>query len=177
MHKSIPPATIVTGLIIGSLVKSHITQPTYLSIRFEDNHYEATESAAIALPHVATEVKAYDGSSSSTNLPSKQDSNSTIEKLLNYIHKAESTEGKNKTPGALHLYCRAKGEWNELGYGGMALKICFKDEAEGRAKVGNWLKRHLEEFKNDEAMTLCYYNLGEKQVNCKYYQNYMGVQL
>jgi len=169
MNKSILPATIATGMIIGTLLKGQIHQPNYISVRFEDNHYtvQATESATV-VANLTTQVQAAEP-------PEPQKPN--IEKLLNYIHKAESTEGKNKTPGALHLYCRAKGEWNELGYGGMALKLCFKDEAEGRAKVGNWLERHLAQFDNSEAMTLCYYNLGEKQVNCKYYQNYLGVEL
>lgn len=164
MKKTILPITILTGIIIGSLLKGRIAEPTYLTVSFEDNHYEVAQEQP-TVP-VVTEVKAAE--------PEVSTPSADIQGMLNYIHMAESTKGKNNTPGALHLICRSQGKWNELGYGGMRLKICFENEAEGMAKVGNWLERHLQRFDGDVAKTLCYYNLGEEQVNCKYYQKYLG---
>ena len=47
----------------------------------------------------------------------KKNQTQTSKKMLNYIHGAESTYGRNTNPYALHNLCAAKGEWNELDYG------------------------------------------------------------
>lgn len=168
MNKLLPLLTI--SAIIGMFMSRSIPHShSYVSVRFENTETVkvASESAvARVIEHI--EPKAY----AAEPEPSK-----TVSDMLSYIHMAESTNGKNTTPGALHLYCRAKGMWNELGYGGMAKKICFKDEAEGMSQVGDWLQRHLEQFDGDVARTLCYYNLGGNEINCKYYQGYVGGKL
>ena len=170
--KMILPTAIAIGAIVGALIKPNMKTPEYVSVVFENNHYtvEATKSAQI--PMMEPKVQAYEEKNPVERTAPELDG--TVQSMLKYIHQAESTSGKNTTPGALHLLCRNQGKWNELGYGGMALKICFDSEEEGMAKVGDWLKRHLEKFDGDVAKTLCYYNLGEEQINCKYYQKFIG---
>lgn len=97
-----------------------------------------------------------------------------IQNMLQFIHTAETGRGTNKNPHALHNYCKSMGKSNEYGYGGMARKICFTDHAEATARINRWLDEHLTEFGEDVAKTLCYYNLGKKEINCTYYQKYLG---
>lgn len=166
--KRIITATIALGILIGTRVNNQT--PEYVTVNFEDNHYIVEESSPSA------EIVPIAHAQEPAETP-KEESNPDVEKMLNYIHGAESTYGRNTNPYALHNLCAAKGEWNELGYGGMALKICFKNEEEGMAKVRDWLTRKLEQFNGDEAKTLCHYNLGGEHINCKYYQNYIGGEI
>lgn len=96
-----------------------------------------------------------------------------VNKLVNYIWFAESKNGTAGFEGSLQYLCEQKGMWNELGYGGMALKHCFKDRAEGWAHVTSWLNRHLDKYEGNEARALCRYNLGGEEINCKYYQGFL----
>lgn len=98
--------------------------------------------------------------------------NSNILDMVKYIHKKESTSGKNTNPNALHNYCKAQGKSNEYGYGGMRLKMCFDSEKAAKAWVTLWLAEKLELFNGNVGMTLCYYNLGEKITNCPYAEGY-----
>lgn len=172
---SIGAGLIVGGIITASIYFQHYKwtyqSPILIKIQPPVVIEKIDNKVVSQLPtEVVTEVKVAEP----TPTPTPEPVEDNIQKMLNYIHKAESTQGKNNTPGALHLICRNQGKWNELGYGGMDLKICFNSEEEGMAKVGDWLKRHLERFDGDVAKTLCYYNLGEEQINCKYYQEYLG---
>jgi hypothetical protein len=98
--------------------------------------------------------------------------NSNILDMVEYIHKKESTNGKNTNPQALHNYCKSIGKSNEYGYGGMRLKMCFDSEKAAKAWVTLWLAEKLELFNGNVGMTLCYYNLGEKITNCPYAEGY-----
>jgi len=98
--------------------------------------------------------------------------NTNILDMVEYIHKKESTNGKNTNPQALHNLCKAQGKSNEYGYGGMRLKMCFDSEKAAKAWVTLWLAEKLELFNGNVGMTLCYYNLGEKITNCDYAQGY-----
>lgn len=105
--------------------------------------------------------------------PLKGDQGSTIEQLMDGIWFNESTRGKNQT--GLAEYCTSKGQWNEIGMGGMKLKKCYKDAKEGFADLRNWLTQRLPNFNNNEAVLLCYYNTGNillKGQTCKYYTDY-----
>ncbi len=107
-----------------------------------------------------------------TPLP-KHDVEYTTDQVVDYIWFRESTRGKNNFPGSLAHYCELRGKWNELGYGGMKLKICFKDKAEGFEKVGNWVNRHNKKFNLEIAKTLCWYNIGKETSKCEYGTTFM----
>lgn len=87
------------------------------------------------------------------------------------IHTNESTQGKNNDPTSLHMYCRNKGMWNEIGYS-PATKYCFKSEAEARAFVPRYLKRNCSEMPLSQC--LCRWNkgvnkqTGKPDVTCAY---------
>lgn len=120
-----------------------------------------------AIPHVPTpQAKAAEPEVINISTPN-------VDKLVDYIWWAESKRGTAGFAGSLQHYCEQKGMWNELGYGGMAMKHCFKNKAEGWAHVTDWLNRHLTKYENNEAKTLCRYNLGGDEINCKYYQSYL----
>lgn len=77
----------------------------------------------------------------------------------------ESTRGRDVTPNALHLYCRARGLWNEIGYNPQD-KFCFKDRDHAEAKIRLWL---IENCQNKTmAQCLCYYNEGRNSASCAY---------
>lgn len=98
-----------------------------------------------------------------------------ISQIVEGIHHLESGRGTNNNPNALHNICKAQGKSNEYGYGGMRLKICFEDEKTAKARVTLWVVEHLEKFEGNVAMTMCYYNLGQKVNDCEYYQNYLKI--
>lgn len=77
----------------------------------------------------------------------------------------ESTRGKDKTVGSLHMKCRAKGLWNEIGYNPQA-GYCFQDRDHAEAKIKLWL---MENCSNKSmAQCLCYYNQGSNNTECAY---------
>ena len=89
--------------------------------------------------------------------------------LVDKIWLMESSRGKNGVTGSLQKYCEDKGMWNEYGYGGMKLKICFKDQAEADETMIKWFEKQFRT--KTESQTLCYYRHGELMSNCDYYQN------
>ena len=98
----------------------------------------------------------------------KKDTGHSIPWLINKIHLMESSRGKNGIAGSLQKYCEDKGLWNEYGYGGMAKKICFKDQAEADVTMIKWFEK---QFKTKtESQTICYYRYGEVMPDCDYYQ-------
>lgn len=98
----------------------------------------------------------------------------SVEKMVDGIHVLESSRGKARS--GLHAYCRGLGKSNEYGYGGMAKLICFADENEARARVSDWVNRHLDRFHGDVGRTLCWYNLGKDLTTCPYYENYLRLK-
>lgn len=98
---------------------------------------------------------------------------STVSELVDGIHFLETGRGTAKI--GLQGICAKQGKSNEYGYGGMKLKICFDSHELARARVERWIVKHLDQFK-DEGMTMCYYNLGLKVKDCKYYQNYLAIK-
>jgi len=99
----------------------------------------------------------------------KKDTGHSIPWLIDKIHLMESTRGKNGIASSLQKYCEDKGLWNEYGYGGMAKKICFKDQTEADITIIKWFEK---QFKTKtESQTICYYRYGEVMPDCDYYQN------
>ena len=94
--------------------------------------------------------------------------------MLDGIHMLESSRGKAKI--GLQGYCEAQGLSNEYGYGGMKMKLCFRNHNEARGRVLLWLAEKMEQFNNNPGLTLCYYNLGEKVTDCQYYQDYLSIK-
>lgn len=97
-----------------------------------------------------------------------------VEKMLEYIHLAESSKGTNQNPQALHNLCKAQGKSNEYGYGGMQMRLCFTTHEQATARVHEWIEKHLQRFEGSEIKTLCYYRWGKEMTNCQYYQKYIG---
>jgi len=96
----------------------------------------------------------------------------TVAGLVKAIHKLESSQGRNKA--GLAGYCESLGKTNEYGYNA-SNNYCFDTPEEAEARVTRWVDEHLKQFNGDVARTLCFYNLGESQVNCKYYQLFLGL--
>ena len=88
--------------------------------------------------------------------------------LANYVHFAESTNGKN--PKGHHIYCRNLGLWNEVGYDPQH-KFCFDNAEEGFAAVSKWFEKYMPKLGLSKA--LCYYNTGNELSDCEYYQDYL----
>lgn len=74
-----------------------------------------------------------------------------------HIWKSESTNGKNNDPTSLHIYCRNKGMWNEIGYS-PSTKYCFTSEAEAKAFVPDYLQRNCNGMPLSQC--LCRWNEG-----------------
>ena len=81
------------------------------------------------------------------------------------IWKQESSRGADKTQNSLHMSCRAKGMYNEIGYNPQD-KYCFRDEEEARLFVSLYLKRNCSGATLDQC--LCYWNKGSKDDSCAY---------
>jgi len=78
----------------------------------------------------------------------------------------ESTRGADSNdPTALHMYCRAKGKWNEIGYNPQA-KYCFEDREHAELKIALYLKENCGGYTT--AQCLCYYNTGKYTTTCPY---------
>ena len=86
--------------------------------------------------------------------------------LLWRVYGLESTWGKNDA-------CKNSGKYNGFGYGqNTSSWNCFDSFEEVVEKVNTWFDKRFKEGMA-EAPALCYYNTGVKEVNCKYYQNYL----
>lgn len=168
------PIIVATGVCAGILLRGQFRTPEYVTVTFApDNHFTAPEPSPIP---PATRAHAQENVNETAPIVAIEKPN--VNKLVDYIWKAESCRGKCGIENSLQKYCEERGGWNELGYGGMAgvngVKKCFANKAEGWAFVTDWVTRHLEKYEQDEAKTLCRYNLGGNEVNCKYYQKYVG---
>lgn len=100
----------------------------------------------------------------------------TPKKVAEFIHLKESQNGK--APTGLHIYCRNKGLWNEIGWG-QYQQFCFKDEAEGMTTLEKTLTERL--AKNPPVEVLCVYQGGFRRdengkripyETCKYWQEF-----
>lgn len=88
--------------------------------------------------------------------------------LLWKVYGLESTWGKNDG-------CKLKGQFNGFGYGqNTSSWNCFDDLDTVATKVSAWFDKQFNAGLS-EAQALCYYNLGIKEVNCFYYQNYLKI--
>jgi hypothetical protein len=87
--------------------------------------------------------------------------NSRHPKEINNIWVLESGKGTNENPGALHNYCKSKGETNEFGFGGMQSMMCFKTFQESVDRVSQWLDEQTSEI-------YCYYSVGTRINDCDY---------
>lgn len=86
--------------------------------------------------------------------------------FFDIIWQSESTRGtNNKDKTALHLYCRSKGMWNEIGYNPQG-KHCFKDREEAELYVAYYLKKYTEGMTLKQA--LCRWNTGKATDTCAY---------
>lgn len=85
--------------------------------------------------------------------------------FFDIIWKHESSKGTDKTPGALHMVCRAKGQWNEIGYNPQS-KFCYKDKIEAQLHVALYVKRNCDGLSMDQC--LCYWNTGTPSATCAY---------
>lgn len=90
----------------------------------------------------------------------------SFSEFFDTIWNHESTRGtNNKDKTALHLYCRSKGMWNEIGYNPQA-KHCFKDKEEAELYVAYYLKKYTEGMTMKQA--LCRWNTGTASDTCAY---------
>lgn len=88
------------------------------------------------------------------------------------IWNKESSRGKaSSDPTALHMYCRAKGMFNEIGYNPQQ-KYCFKDREEAELYVAYYLKKNAEGLTKNQA--LCLWNTGKATDTCPYIGNNMA---
>jgi hypothetical protein len=83
------------------------------------------------------------------------------------IYGLESSWGRND-------YCRQSGK----GYGGFGVMnnkevVCYESFEKAVERAEYWFENALKIAKGDLATALCYWNLGELQVNCKYYQAFL----
>lgn len=106
-------------------------------------------------------VYAQDAKPTETPTP-KHEIEYTIEDAVVYIWGRESSKGKNNGPGTLAYYCEQRGGWNELGFGGMDLKICFKNKTEGFDKVTSWVNARHDDNTLNISGILCTYRWGDK---------------
>jgi hypothetical protein len=96
-----------------------------------------------------------------------------VENFIRRVHIKESSKGTNANPNALHNICKAKGESNEYGYGGMESMMCFPSHADATESVAGWYREHRPLMKS-EAMTYCYYALGHRYDTCAYWEEVKG---
>jgi len=95
-----------------------------------------------------------------------------ISEIIDKIWTLESSRGQ--APAGLHVYCKNQGMSNEYGYGGMALKLCFRNHKEATAMIHLWFNQQLETKSVEQA--LCYYNTGRADNNCEYLKAYQLVK-
>lgn len=81
------------------------------------------------------------------------------------IWKHESGKGTNTDPTALHIYCRNKGKWNEIGYNPQD-KFCFGSKTEAELYVAYYLEKNCSNMTMKQA--LCRWNTGTASDTCAY---------
>jgi len=91
--------------------------------------------------------------------------NIDAKEFFNIIWKHESSNGKDTTAGALHMYCRNLGMWNEIGYNPQA-KFCFKDKQEAELFINYYVYKNGQE--KTMSQLLCFYNSGKASDTCAY---------
>ena len=111
-----------------------------------------------------------------TTKPAESQATPQPDRIAHFIWSIES--GKGTAPAGWHVNCRAKGLWNEIGYGGPA--FCFDSKDEGFAKLNSELVARI--AKQGLKETLCVYNKGFNRDDagnriphgdCDYYQKYL----
>ena len=103
----------------------------------------------------------------------------TVEEIVDGIWMLESSRGTTGNPGSLQYYCESRGMSNEYGYGGMAgvngKKICFETHEKATTRIVQWVNKHYRLYDHDLGRTMCRYNQGGSNSDCKYYQDYLEV--
>ena len=89
------------------------------------------------------------------------------------VRELESNRGKN--PNGLHVTCREKGMWNEVGYRARE-GYCFKDEYSGTETTKAWFKKRMDKGYT-EGEALCEWNVGIRTERCDYYENYKTLEI
>ena len=100
------------------------------------------------------------------------ESEADIEDILGYIHWAETSEGTNTNPIALHNRCKVIGRSNEMGFNpfttyGDFQGQCFESHEDTLETVRGWIETRLEKGLSVRQL-LCYYNEGVKREDCPY---------
>lgn len=122
---------------------------------------------------VFTRVETVYAAEAETRAETIQTTSYSVDQIVDGIHALESSRG---TAGiGLQAICESRGMWNELGYGGMKMKRCFKSKEEGISVVKDWLNRHLDRFGGDVDKTLCWYNEGLEKSSCGYSEDFKEV--
>lgn len=88
--------------------------------------------------------------------------------VLEKIWMLESGQGKDKS--GLAGKCLREGKSNEFGYG----DICFETFEASVDTLDVWFEKRFKEGM-DLAEAVCYYNLGRREIQCTYYQNYLSL--
>jgi hypothetical protein len=101
-------------------------------------------------------------------VPVVQNVSIDVLKIVDAVEVLESSAGKNTNPNALHNICKAKGQANTWGYGGMAMSKCFPNHEQGRAWITYWWAKTLQATNNNISMSACIYNTGHKTSDCEY---------
>lgn len=85
--------------------------------------------------------------------------------LVSYIWGKESNYGRDVVVGSLDQHCRAIGQYNEFGLGGMQDLTCFATfEANVKAVI-----KTLDGYGDKSDLNkLCIYNVGINENNCNY---------
>ena len=85
--------------------------------------------------------------------------------FFDIIWKNESSKGTDTTKGSLHMTCRARNKWNEIGYNPQA-KFCFGSKFEAKLYIAYYLEKNCEGMTLKQA--LCYWNTGKATPSCAY---------
>ncbi len=113
-------------------------------------------------------------STKSTKNPSELDKvgliyGAGLGEIVAKVWKLESTGGKAER--GHHQFCNDLEKTNEFGFFKNGNRFhCFDSFEESVQDVTNWFKSNLEELPLPVA--LCYYNTGNLQSDCKYWQDY-----
>jgi hypothetical protein len=147
--------SVVLGLTLGFLSGFLINANLDGAQAIEPERYVAGVQAT---PHV-------------TPMPARVDT--AEDDFIRRVHQLESSAGRSSNPDALHSRCKARGESNEYGYGGMANLWCYKTPQAAEERVRSWYRKHVERI--SEANIYCYYNLGLTTNDCDYHRKAMGL--
>ena len=91
--------------------------------------------------------------------------------FFDIIWKNESSKGTDTTKGSLHMTCRARNKWNELGFNPKD-KFCFSSEKEARLYISYYVEKNCNGLSTNQC--LCFYNEGKVSDSCAYSRGDLG---